>query len=57
MAARLGIPGDILAAEWISRGAADALSRFELFMSPGYIADHTRITGWQFDGSPRLKGH
>ena len=56
MSARLGIPADELATTWIRNAATDALYRYERFMSPGYIADHNRIVGWIFDGSPRLKG-
>jgi len=55
MANRLGIPADTLANQWITRQAADARSRYDQFMEPGYILDHSRIKGWLFDGSPDLR--
>jgi hypothetical protein len=55
LADRLSIPADELACTWIRRAAADARDRHDRFMSPGYIADHSRITGWNFDGSPRMR--
>lgn len=51
----LGIPADTLASTWIRQAAVDALSRQERFLSPGYIADHLRITGWLPDGTPTLR--
>lgn len=53
MADRLGIPADRLADTWIAGKAADARSRYDRFMEPGYILDHGRIKGFLHDGTPR----
>lgn len=55
VASRLGIPTDVLASTWILSAAADAIRRQDRFLEPGYIVDHTRITGWIHDGSPTMK--
>jgi hypothetical protein len=56
MSQRLGIPGDTLAVAWIRRAAADARSRVDWWTSEGYIEDPARITGWDANGTPHLKG-
>lgn len=54
-AATLDIPADELASAWIRKAATDALDRHERWTAPGYLTDHSRIIGWEPDGTPRLK--
>lgn len=56
LSAKLGIPGDVLASDWILRSATDARHHYRQFTDPGgYIEDQSRITGWMPSGQPHLK--
>lgn len=53
LAAKLGIPADDLAGQWIRRSAGGALSNYESFTAPDSRI-RSRIIGWFHDGIPRL---
>lgn len=51
LSAKLGIPGDQLASEWVCRAAAVARSNHERYTSPGCVVRGNRIARWLEDGT------
>lgn len=51
LAAKLGIPADVLASAWIRRAAADAIRQYNHDTTPGWVAPGNRITRFLPDGS------